>query len=201
MFLVTDPCFSSHARMLVSLSQITRSNIIQKGRLAYNLTEGPSPNPRWLVKFDNDNKDEELYEHDFGKVLKATEQEDSPSSQAIPPPRRARTSRNSGSSEDVPNKRVTFSESSPMTSDDSAADHAAKVSAREERSRLRQAKVEEAPPAIEGGSKRLMPPNNLSNNNKRQKAKGDEVVVVKLLTGTLYLYRGAHRRAEFVRRV
>jgi hypothetical protein len=27
------------------------------------------------------------------------------------------------------------------------------------------------------------------------------VVVVKLLTGTLYLYRGAHRRAEFVRRV
>jgi hypothetical protein len=30
---------------------------------------------------------------------------------------------------------------------------------------------------------------------------GTEVVKVHLLTGTLYLYRGLHRRAEFVRRV
>jgi hypothetical protein len=188
--------------MSISLSQITRNNVVQKGRLSYNLTEGPSPHPRWLVKFDHDNKDEELYEHDFGKVLKAAEEEETPPSKTMPPPRCDRTNRNSGSSDDVPNKRVTFSESSPTASDDSAADHAAKVSAREERIRLRHAKVEEAPPTIEGGSKRRMPPNNFSKNNKRQKvSESEEVVVVKLLTGTLYLYRGAHRRAEFVRRV
>jgi hypothetical protein len=186
---------------LVSFSQVTRNNVVQKGCLAYNLTEGPSPNPRWLVKFDDDNKDEELYELDFGKVVKAAEQENSLPFKTMHPPRRARTSRSSGSSDDVPNKRVTFSESSPTASDDSAADHAAKVSAREERSRLRQVKMKQAPPTIEGGTKRLMPPNNISKKNKRQKDESEEVVVVKLLTGTLYLYRGAHRRAEFVRRV
>lgn len=189
----TDP-FS----LSISLSQFTRNNVVLKGRLAYNLTEGPSPNPRWLVKFDNDNKDEELYEHVFGKVLKAAEDDDAPT-KTMPPPIRARVNRTSdrGSSDGEP-KRVTFSESSPTASDDSG-DHAAKVSAREKRSRLRQSKVEDAPPVVEG-TKRPMPPNNNFPKNKRQKI-FEEVVVVKLLTGTLYLYRGAHRRAEFVRRV
>lgn len=191
----TDPCFLS-----ISLSQIARNNVVLKGRLAYNLTEGPSPNYRWLVKFDNDNKDEELYEHVFGKVLKAAEDDDAPT-MTMPPPRRARVNRTSdrGSSDGEP-KRVTFSESSPTASDDSG-DHAdsANVSAREKRSRLRQSKVEDAPPVVDG-SKRRMPSSNNFPKNKRQKT-NEEVVVVKLLTGTLYLYRGAHRRAEFVRRV
>ena len=37
--------------------------------------------------------------------------------------------------------------------------------------------------------------------NDPQYAEDGEVVKVKLLTGTLYLYRGAQRHVEFVRRV
>lgn len=44
--------------------------IIARGRLAQLLTEGPSPNPRWLIKFDSQPyKDEEMYERAFGKLL------------------------------------------------------------------------------------------------------------------------------------
>ena len=150
------------------------------------------------MKFDNDNKDEELYEHVFGKFPKVAE-DDAPAKTMPPPRQRARVNRISDrGSNDSDTKRVTFSELSPTASDDSA-DHAANVSEREKRSRLRQSKVEDATLAVEGSKRRM-----LSNNNfpkiKRQKA-NEEVVVVKLLTGTLYLYRGAHRRAEFVRRV
>ena len=151
------------------------------------------------MKFDNDNKDEELYEHVFGKFLKPAEDDGAPTKTMPPPRQRARVNRTSdrGSNDSEP-KRVTFSESSPTASDDSG-DHAANVSEREKRSRLRHSKVEDAPPAVDG-SKRRMHSNNDFPKNKRQKA-SEEVVVVKLLTGTLYLYRGAHRRAEFVRRV
>jgi hypothetical protein len=48
--------------------------------------------------------------------------------------------------------------------------------------------------------------NGSSNSNTAMSKKGtggkeEEVVKVKLNTGTLYLYKGLHRRAVFVRRV
>jgi hypothetical protein len=55
--------------------------------------------------------------------------------------------------------------------------------------------------------KRKLPPPPVGNRSRQYKhsetqyAEDGEVVKVKLLTGTLYLYRGAQRRVEFVRRV
>uniref|UniRef100_A0A7S3P427 Uncharacterized protein n=2 Tax=Amphora coffeiformis TaxID=265554 RepID=A0A7S3P427_9STRA len=95
-------------------------------------------------------------------------------------------------------------------------DSAGRKSAREERSRRRQAMIDEVPPlpATVGGAVASIPPpikrkiSNVSSKGgskskrQRQEAGADEPVTkVKFLTGTLYLYRGRHRRAEFVRRV
>lgn len=82
--------------------------------------------------------------------------------------------------------------------------------AREQRSLRRQAKIDTdvnptlgpAPGSVQlnASKKRRIPPPKQS--TKRIKTDdGEEVVKVHLLTGTLYLYRGLHRRAEFVRRV
>lgn len=102
-------------------------------------------------------------------------------------------------------------DSSPL--DDSYAGMSRKdrVSAREARSRRRQAKIDEdaIPPGTEivGGKRHggleLDGHHPISNCKKLKHNETDdgEVVKVKLLTGTLYLYRGAQRRAEFVRRV
>jgi hypothetical protein len=80
-----------------------------------------------------------------------------------------------------------------------------RVSAREARSNRRQAKIDEDAPLGLGeaagpeGKRRAPPPNH---SKKRQRGDDNcEVVKVKLLTGTLFLYRGRHRRAEFIRRV
>ena len=40
-----------------------------------------------------------------------------------------------------------------------------------------------------------------SQSSSSKKGKDEEVVKVKLNTGTLYLYKGSHRRAVFVRRL
>lgn len=103
------------------------------------------------------------------------------------------------------------------------------ASAREARSKRRQAKIDEEAVSSTGvttthNKRRLPPPpppdhhsrnkgkrarnnyrNTITNNRNGQQNNdnGDdgEVVKVNLLTGTLYLYRGLHRRAEFVRKV
>ena len=174
--------------------QINRNNNVLKGKLAYNLTEGlSSTNPLWLVKFD-DQKDEELYEQFLGKVLKSSQDDN----KTMPPPsiRRARGS----STEGEQPKRVTFSDRSTASDDSSGSLDAKRVSAREQRSRRRQAKMGTDAPTADGRKRLRALPTNPPSPNK--KLRGDEeVVVVNLLTGTLYLYRGAHRRAEFVRRV
>jgi hypothetical protein len=43
--------------------------------------------------------------------------------------------------------------------------------------------------------------NNVGSSLKKKAGKEEEVVKVKLNTGTLYLYKGLHRRAVFVRRI
>jgi hypothetical protein len=110
-------------------------------------------------------------------------------------------------------KAVQFSEGSNAGSDYSSTPETGsgkmsardKVSAREARSNRRQAKIDEDAPLGLGeapgpeGKRRAPPPNH---SKKRQRGDDNgEVVKVKLLTGTLFLYRGRHRRAEFIRRV
>ena len=105
-------------------------------------------------------------------------------------------------------KAVQFADGSQDGSDFSSSAEAGKlekklhgkVSAREERSRRRQAKIDEDAPVIDEPTSR--PDAAPVQSKKRQKTPDDgEVIKVKLLTGTLYLYRGKHRRAEFVRRL
>lgn len=95
------------------------------------------------------------------------------------------------------------------SADDSPADEASRLraSAREARSRRRQAMIDETTivPGTEvlAGKRKLPPPpghrsKQYKNNDYSEEG---EVVKVKLLTGTLYLYRGEQRRVEFVRRV
>mmetsp|Transcript_24837 Transcript_24837/g.36751 ORF Transcript_24837/g.36751 Transcript_24837/m.36751 type:complete len:236 (-) Transcript_24837:80-787(-) len=209
--------------------EIYRGSASLTGRLAYNLTEGVSPNPRWLVTFDDQShKDEELYEKALGKVLKhgseGSEKTFSTARRARPLPsshggstRESRHSGSSGEGEDEKkrkNKSVSFSDTgTPAQSDDSSSS-AKKASAREQRSLRRQAKIDEevvftVPIGGSRSSKRRLPSSrsgsggNINSSNKRVKGENgnEEVVKVKLLTGTLYLYRGLHRRAEFIRRV
>ncbi|OEU09627.1 hypothetical protein FRACYDRAFT_271403 [Fragilariopsis cylindrus CCMP1102] len=85
-----------------------------------------------------------------------------------------------------------------------------RASAREARSKRRQAQIDETRVAggtdiLAGGKRRLPPPPGGNSKkykfNEPQYAEDGEVVKVKLLTGTLYLHRGQNRRVEFVRRV
>lgn len=219
--------------------------------MAQLLTEGPSPNPRWLVKFDSQPyKDEEMYERAFGTLLhsneESEEQASAPAASEATGTRSKATeaandTKGSGASGDgdksddakkgknangsktdattAPKSKGAQSEkgsgalsqdsdSSP-TEDNSRAGSRSRASAREARSRRRQAMIDDA--AIVPGTeilagKRKMPPppghrSKQYKQNETQYAEDGEVVKVKLLTGTLYLYRGAQRRVEFVRRV
>jgi hypothetical protein len=202
-----------------------------------------------LIKFDGQpQKDEEMYERVFGKMISAIEvveeeeEDDVPSSHSNSPPsssqRRATkpqaggsSSKHSGTSSEgeagdepktkssktsdtnATSKTVQFSKSGTGSDDSSTAETGSEgkrmsardrvSSAREARSSRRQAKIDEDLPLLEGGivgeKRKILPPANHS--KKRQRPSGGEVVIVKLLTGTLYLYRGQHRRAEFIRKV
>lgn len=127
--------------------------------------------------------------------------------------------KNSPSSETDPEgkkKAVSFHQQQQQHQESDGGDSAGRKSAREERSRRRQAMIDEAPPstiAANGGLMGFTAPTTIKrknsssksgNKNKRQRHEGsadEPFTKVKFLTGTLYLYRGRHRRAEFVRRV
>ena len=249
--------FFSHTNLFASFQKIDRQHgVIARGRLAQLLTEGPSPNPRWLVKFDSQPyKDEEMYERAFGKLIhsneESEEQASAPAASETISTRNktsiysaaeaASNTKGSGASADgdksddakkgknangsktdattaSKSKRAESqkasgalsqdSDSSP-TDDNSRGGSRSRASAREARSRRRQAMIDDA--AIVPGTeilagKRKMPPppghrSKQYKQSETQYAEDGEVVKVKLLTGTLYLYRGAQRRVEFVRRV
>ena len=239
--------------------------VIARGRLAQLLTEGPSPNPRWLVKFDSQPyKDEEMYERAFGKLIHSNEESEeqppAPAASEVPSGGSARSktsissvisavelandSKGLGASGDGDKsgdakkgdnanginanatltskvKGVQFEKSSANLSNDSADESPttednsrggmsrSRASAREARSKRRQAMIDDASivPGTEilaGKRKMPPPPGNRSKQYKHsetQYTEDGEVVKVKLLTGTLYLYRGAQRRVEFIRRV
>ncbi|VEU34043.1 unnamed protein product [Pseudo-nitzschia multistriata] len=243
--------------------------VIARGRLAQLLTEGPSPNPRWLVKFDSQPyKDEEMYERAFGKLLHSAEDSEDPimaqetvgsgggggtrsKATVISTANTAAEGKGQGTSSEgdrsddgkkgksgnVSNNSDSNNNDTDATSeiaisrsrsaqlwrgsgtlsqdsgdDSTPADEPSRsrASAREARSRRRQAMIDDA--AIMPGTeilagKRKLPPPSGTNRSKQcksgdgQYAEEGEVVKVKLLTGTLYLYRGEQRRVEFVRRV
>mmetsp|Transcript_25123 Transcript_25123/g.69300 ORF Transcript_25123/g.69300 Transcript_25123/m.69300 type:complete len:258 (-) Transcript_25123:339-1112(-) len=225
--------------------------VIARGRLAQLLTEGPSPNPRWLVKFDSQPyKDEEMYERAFGKLLYSVEEgEEQHSTVSSPEPAGSGSARGktdpasdgkgqgassegeksddgkkgrSGIETAAPaptssrTRSTQFHRAGGTFSQDSADDSSpaeeasrSRASAREARSRRRQAMIDDLAivPGTEilAGKRKLPPPpGNRSKqykNNESQYSEEGEVVKVKLLTGTLYLYRGEQRRVEFVRRV
>jgi hypothetical protein len=121
---------------------------------------------------------------------------------------------------DKDKKSVTFSnENSPVGSDESSTQETGteggNVSARQARSHRRQTMIDESDGVLAwtagtgnltATGKRRLPSGGSNSKNgsksKRPRQDGDDSVVkVKLLTGTLYLYRGRNRRAEFIRRV
>eukprot|EP00544_Gedaniella_sp_CCMP2646_P004128 CAMPEP_0202488554 /NCGR_PEP_ID=MMETSP1361-20130828/6568_1 /ASSEMBLY_ACC=CAM_ASM_000849 /TAXON_ID=210615 /ORGANISM="Staurosira complex sp., Strain CCMP2646" /LENGTH=214 /DNA_ID=CAMNT_0049118153 /DNA_START=24 /DNA_END=668 /DNA_ORIENTATION=+ len=187
--------------------EITRNGVVTEGRLAYNLTEGPSANPRWLVKFDLEPwKDEELYERSFGTLLKKAGNESDRASPTDYPNKQSKRSSSSSDDDSSSKKRksVTFSEDSPVASDSSSVAAAPgdgraakKARARQERITRRQAKIEleDVPPKRQRDKSQ-----NSNNKHSLQDDPNEEVIEVKMLTGTLYLYRGLNRRAEFVRK-
>ncbi|CAJ1960949.1 unnamed protein product [Cylindrotheca closterium] len=224
--------------------QITRNGVVLEGRLAQFLSEGSSPNPRWLVKFDGQpHKDEEMYERLFGKLLASVEDEDDQgdsgslqsqqkrSKPSLPTRTLAANTKGSevsseeggiGTGDDSREISKAFAKNVTPSVDGSNAEsdtssnvettrsgRSGRVSAREARSKRRQAKIDvdvdgnvvkEAVPPADG---KRGPPIPQGNAKKRQRGEtdGGDVVKVKLLTGTLYLYRGPYRRVEFVRRV
>jgi hypothetical protein len=189
--------------------KITRNGVTAEGRLAYNLTEGPSANPRWLVKFDRESwKDEELYERSFGALLrKAGDEADRASAEDYPNKQSKRTSKSSSSSEEdsskgTSNKRkgVTFSESSPVGSDSSSIEN--DQAAVDERARARAQRIARRQAKIDKEVTQPKPRSRDPRGNKRTRVEesNEEVIKVPMKTGTLYLYRGLNRRAEFVRK-
>ena len=247
-------------------SKIDRQHgVVARGRLAQLLTEGPSPNPRWLVKFDSQPyKDEEMYERAFGKLIHSNEESEEQQSALTASEATSSASARSKSTitaeplndskgswavgeggnfddgkkgknvidiniestalatANQKSKAVQFQKNGATLSQDSADDSSpteensrvgtshSRASAREARSRRRQAMIDDAAivPGTEilAGKRKLPtpPPGHRSKqykHNETQYAEDGEVVKVKLLTGTLYLYRGAQRRVEFIRRV
>lgn len=211
--------------------EIHRNGNALRGRLAQLLTAGTSPNPRWLLKFDGQpQKDEEMYERSFGKLLRSHDEDETGATASstsaglagqVSAQRKGRASgRKDGgtSSEGETGEETTKNETlNEETIDESNAGSdaedseiesklsRARASAREQRSRRRQAKIDDdiipgVNDALYVAEKRAGLPPSLQQ-HKRQRLDDGDVVKVKLLTGTLYLYRGKQRRAEFIRRV
>ena len=138
----------------------------------------PSPEPHNGFKLDN-NDNEEDDEEDNRRIKTAS------------------SNHNSSNDDDDDEEGST---SFPSGTDELTREQA-RVSAREARSRRRQAKmvqeITKASKTRPGGFR-----SGISKNGKRAREEGEECVKIPFLTGTLYLYRGPKkRRAEFVRRI
>eukprot|EP00934_Nitzschia_sp_Nitz4_P007897 Nitzschia sp. Nitz4//scaffold8_size234185//111215//112026//NITZ4_001262-RA/size234185-augustus-gene-0.267-mRNA-1//-1//CDS//3329559821//7887//frame0 len=215
--------------------EVHRHDGVVRAKLAQLLTEGTSPNPRWLITLlDPPFKDEEVYEHIFGKVLNSDEESQAADSQSpadsgdVPSDtmngkssQRSRSDSHGTSSEgetgdegkdgsSVKNDTMDVDENGMSDLDSSSMNGSkrGRVSAREARSRRRQAKIDDTvvvpPPldsSVRSGKRRAPLPPVKAGKKSPMDGNGGNVVKVKYLTGTLYLYRGKRRRAEFVRRV
>lgn len=147
-----------------------RGSTTRTATLVQRLTN--APNPRWLVQWDDNGKNDQVDQQAFATV--SSEDMESEGSLVDETPLAESTT-----------PSPTLSDASSSAFDNREAIRQAKLSAREERSRRR--------------GRALAPPVKRA---KTVKKKADEdCVKIQLLTGTLYLYRGRHRRAEFLRKV
>eukprot|EP00550_Attheya_septentrionalis_P001346 CAMPEP_0198289546 /NCGR_PEP_ID=MMETSP1449-20131203/7689_1 /TAXON_ID=420275 /ORGANISM="Attheya septentrionalis, Strain CCMP2084" /LENGTH=234 /DNA_ID=CAMNT_0043987885 /DNA_START=118 /DNA_END=822 /DNA_ORIENTATION=+ len=201
---------------------------VSNGRLTSRMTEDNSPNPLWQVTFDGDMEamDEQVHELSFGRLVRmdADSQDESSrdgasaASRSSSPVAGSPVTSSSEADDDSSSKRhVSFAEgTSPPASDDgtcitrrrpvrrkrSTKMSTAGAAARAQRSLRRQ--MEKQPPKRKttSGAKQIpTKKRTLSTQSMKtaQQKDNEEVTKVKLNTGTLYLYRGANRRAEFVR--
>lgn len=206
------------------------------------VTEESSPNPRWLVDFSS-GPEEVVYEHTFLSKMgedvatgddegdgKTSSNEGSAKPSVEVKQRRSPPPSDAGADSD--RKGVAFSDGSSSVNGKRSAtgrrsrnsvgtnSDADRVSAREARSRRRQALIDEPvvePAVVVNTGKRKATGAALASqqykqrkraaaaaaaNNKNSNAEAEETVTkVKFLTGTLYIHRGTKRRVEFVRRV
>jgi hypothetical protein len=192
----------SHPSNYSLFAQITRGETSFKAQLSQLLTEGTSPNPRWLVKFDNkDMKDEEVYEHVFGrKVLSELQLSDKPKA-ALPDQKETKQdTKLAGLMDDdiAGNTNSSAGSCCSNNNNSSTSDHddnaeAVAATDRQARSRRREAKITAVKTSKSKSSHSTF---------KRPTKSTDDCVKIQFLTGTLYLYRGRYRRrAEFVRKV
>lgn len=240
-------CFSLSV-LYSHINQVSRGGVTLNARLAQLLTtDMTSPNPRWLIKYDGlPYKDEEVYEHTFGKTIRSASpaasspasskgggdaveanneaptlevQPSVPDSDTSPDePEDSGSAKGTGADETLAkgDKKQKNAKSAPTSTNnssneddddtslpsgaDEAAREKARVSAREARSRRRQAKViEEIKQPKRGTASGFK---GVPKNMKRSREEGEECIKIPFLTGTLYLYRGRKkRRAEFIRRI
>ena len=148
-------------------------------------------------------KEQEVVEENTGNVGRATEEHRSK--------RPSRESGNGSNGEGVNSEKDDSSGNNnnsnlvdPTPLPQSKPEPGGKRSAREQRSLRRQAKIDEDAVVVDkrkrGSSSVAESDDNDLKRSRSSKDAGEEVIKVKLNTGTLYLYRGLKRRAVFVRR-
>lgn len=209
--------------------EITKGGIIAKGKLISQVESTQSNQPRWRIVYDDAAfADEELSESSLGHILTGNSDTESPTQAPAPPPAAAQSPasiaaataarkknrkngrfvKTSSPEPGIPGvvtdkKAVSFPQEA---SDSSAMSNSKKTSAREQRTARRSRLQPELPPVPQ--PKKRPPPvtvvgGTTGGNKPSKRAKtgpDEEVVKVPMLTGTLYLYKGIRRRAEFVRK-
>jgi hypothetical protein len=112
------------------------------------------------------------------------------------------TNNNQDSKHKKANNSNSSDSSMTPTNSETSKQEQARASAREERVRRRQAKiVVKHVKRASSNSKHSLANNNNKLGSKQLHHKSADCVIVPMLTGTLYLYHGLTRRAEFVRKV
>lgn len=151
-----------------------------------------APAPRWLVAFDDESwPEEDMAADELGPVIGKIDSKQQTTLVQSPEVSVSSQEDTATAPHNKKRKSVTFENAS-----DSSETKAAAAKARQQRSQRRQAKVDED--VVKNPHKPSVP---IAANNKKIKTKNDDVIRVTMLTGTLLLYRGKHRRAEFIRRV
>jgi hypothetical protein len=209
--LTIDMCSDSMFCLLIQsfIFLVQYGGMTTKGRLVLRMST--DENPRWQVEIEagKETTEKELYESSFGEIIenqtleepktvrKSNKRKESIADESIAKlaeepalePENSDTSKPKAGSQRSSDNNAN-SDSSTTPSDNSKK--AARASAREERVRRREAKVEvKASTTSSFASKK----------QKKFHHNSTECIKIPMLTGTLYLYHGMTRRAEFVRKV
>lgn len=192
--------FSAH-ELQKATDRVLRALLISK------VTESSALNPRWLVSIKDNNKsvDHEAYENSFGAIVERAST--TTALTIIPKAIISDTKKQTRKREAVTpesDHTTKIHVDKPIKKSRKMRAAAATVSTRDERVRRRQASQPDALPVYHHDKTRRL---DQHRNHKKAivgtntKVVEKDVVRVPMLTGTLYLYRGRHRHAEFVRTV